>query len=223
MAVRLDESRGAILEDDARAGRDDPGAERPVDALDERDRGAVAVDGAQVGRPPTRKHRRARLERASGVDEPASFGEVRRVEQLVGQRPVRDVGVDVGEGELHRLDLRVEPRLEPVVERESEERRGSLPVRRELADLDPAVVVAERVDPLGAVRGEVVLLEPARCGDRLGDAAAVEGVRAVGGEESERRGEVGDREPLPQRGRGERDTFRARPLVRDAGGAGDAA
>ena len=40
-------------------------------------------------------------------------------------------------------------RLEPLVDAERQERRRALPVRRQLADLDSAVVESQRLDPLG--------------------------------------------------------------------------
>ena len=175
MAVVLDEAGRAVLEGDARPGRDDAGAERPVDALDQRDRHPVAVDGAEVGRAAPRQDRGLRVERTVGADERATRERgASGVEQGVRPRRVRDVGVGVGERELHRLDLRVQPRLEAVVQRQREERRGALPVRRQLAHLDAAVVVAQRLDPLRAVLREVVLGEPRRRGDRRRDLPAVE-------------------------------------------------
>ena len=82
VALVLDERRGAVLEDDARPRRDHARPERLVDALDERDRGAVRIDRAQVRRASPRQDGRSRVERSGLVDERAPYGEVGRVEQL---------------------------------------------------------------------------------------------------------------------------------------------
>jgi hypothetical protein len=101
----LHERRGSVLEDDARPRRDHSRPERLVDALDERDRGAVRIHRAQVRRASPWQDGRNRVERSALVHEGAPYGEMGRVEQLPRQRGVGDMRVDIRERELHRLDL----------------------------------------------------------------------------------------------------------------------
>src|SRR5262249_51745422 len=54
------EAAAAVLEQDAGARSDEPGAEAPVQALDERDGRPVAVDRAQVDGAAPERRRRAR-------------------------------------------------------------------------------------------------------------------------------------------------------------------
>ena len=51
-------------------------------------------------------------------------------------------------------------RLEPVVERQREQRRSALAVRRQLADLDPPIRAAQAAHPLRPVGEEILLGEP---------------------------------------------------------------
>ena len=88
----LDEARGAVLEREAGAGRDDAGAEALVDALNQRDRGAVTVDGAQVRGTATRSVVRRRVDGRVGTQQrpkvaPASRGEEVLRQRAVVQRP----------------------------------------------------------------------------------------------------------------------------------------
>ena len=78
--------------------------------------------------------------------------------------------------ELGRLDVAVQVAVEPLGDAEGHERGGALGVGRQLADLDAAIRAAQRRDPFGAVRGEVVLGEPARRGDGGGDRTLVDRV-----------------------------------------------
>ena len=111
--------------------------------------------------PPLRRLD-AEVERPIRPHERPAGGEPLVREEVVRQRAVVHERVRVGERELHRLDLEMRPRLEAVVERQREERRDALAVRRQLADLDPAVGAAQRLDPLRAVGEQVVLGEPRR-------------------------------------------------------------
>ena len=152
-----------------------------------------------------------------------ALGQVRRVEQQRRQRRIRDVRVDVGEGELHRLDLRVQRGLEPVVEPERDQRRRALAVRRQLAHLDTPVRQPQRLHPLGAVSRQVVLGQPARRRDRGRHLAAVEGVRALGREPAQRRRQLGQPVTAADPGRRPGSTLRQRPLVADPRRAGETA
>src|SRR4029079_12334963 len=102
--------RGTVLEDDARAGGDDPRAARLVEALDQRDGSALGVDRDEVRTSAARERRRRRVERARGIDERAPGGEVVGGEKRRGEGRVREMRARVGEGELHGLDLRMEAR-----------------------------------------------------------------------------------------------------------------
>ena len=148
------EARRPVLQDDAGARRDDARAEAVVEALDQRHRRAAAVDRAQIRRAAAGQ-RGARVEwRRPGARAPDGRPDAPR-RKVARQRAVMHGGARVVERELHRLDLRVQTRLETVVEREREQRRGALAVRRQLADLDTAVAVAAaaRPTPSGARPG----------------------------------------------------------------------
>src|SRR3989304_3550651 len=70
-------------------------------------------------------------------------------------------------------------------------RPGARPVRRQLADAPAAIVVAERLDPLRAVGGEILLREPAGGGDRARDLARVEAVGPALRDPPPRRAQLG--------------------------------
>ena len=114
----------------------------------------------------------------------------------------------------------MEARLEPVVQGECDQGSRSLPVRGQLADLDAAIVVAKRLDPLRAVIGEILLVQPRGGGDRRGDLSPVEGIRPVCREARERLCEVGDHESSSHPRGGERGSWRPGPLVGDPCRAG---
>ena len=130
--------------------------------------------------------------------------------------------VGVGQGELRRLELRVKAGLEPVVQGERDQSCSPLPVRGQLADLDAAIVVAKRLDPLRAVIGEVLLVQPRGGGDRRRNLPLVEGIRPVGREARERPSEVGNHESSSRPRGWERGSGRSGPLVGDPCRAGDA-
>ncbi len=78
---------------------------------------------------------------------------------------IRHVLVDVGERELHRLDLQVQAvggihgdraKVEVLEYAERHLRRDALPVGRNLVQRVAAVVLGERLDPVDGVRGEVI-------------------------------------------------------------------
>ena len=172
------EPGAAVLEHHPGPRRDDPGAERLVDALDERDGHAVPVHHAEVGGAAARQAR-PEIERGIRPHERATGGQPLLGEGVGWQRAVVDERVGVGERELHRLDLEVRARLETVVQRQREQRRNPLAVRRQLAHLDAAVAPAQRLDPLGGMGAEIVLGEPGRRRDRRRDLALVERIRPL--------------------------------------------
>ena len=120
--------------------------------------------------------------RAVATDQLRALGQVGRVEQLRGRdRHVAEVGdmrVDVGERDLHRLDLQV-PALGGVgVERgdvevledaERDQRGDPLAVRRDLVQAVAAIVHADGVDPVDRVAGEVGRAHRAAVRRRVGD------------------------------------------------------
>ena len=91
------------------------------------------------------------------------------------------------ERELGRLDVAVQVAVELLGDPEGHERGRALRVGRQLADLDAAVRAAQRRHPFGAMRGEVVLGEPARGGDGRGDRARVDRVGPAIGDRLQRR------------------------------------
>ena len=203
------EARGPVLQDDAGALRQHAGAEQLEEALDVGDGRPVLVDDAQVGGVRRRPGARGVVERAVGGDQRAPARQVLGVEQERRQRPVEDVAAGVGERQLHRLDLGVQPAdqvvaLEPVVDPEGHQRGGARAVRRQLADLEPAVGAAQRLDPLAAVGRQVLDVEPGGRRDRLGDGPLVEARRALLGDPPERAAEVRQRVALARARRGPR-------------------
>ena len=122
---------------------------------------AILVDGAQVGRVRIGHGARDVIGGRGARDQLPPRRELLRIEQEGRQRPVEDVAARVCERELHRLDLRVQPAdgilaLEPVVDAERHERGAAGAVRRNLADLEAAVGEAHGLDPLAAMRREVL-------------------------------------------------------------------
>ena len=112
---------------------------------------------------------------------------------------VGDASVALAPGHLDRLDLGVEAsdrRVHRPVKRrqdvERHERRDALRVRRDRGDLDAVVGRGDRLDPVAAVRGDVVGGHHAACrldgpGDLLADRPAVVGVPPAVGEGAKRR------------------------------------
>ena len=89
----------------------------------------------------------------------------------------------------------------PSRQAERDQRRGALPVRRQLAHLDAAVARAQRLDPLRTVRAEILDGQPRRGGDRLGHLAGIEARGAVALDQPQRAREVGQCVDLPDPGR----------------------
>ena len=120
------------------------------------------------------------------------------------------------ERELGRLDVAVQVAVELLGDGEGHERGRALGVGRQLADLDAAIRAPQRRDPFGAVRGEVVLGEPARLRDGGGDRAAVDRVGPVIGDRLQGRREVGQAVALAgARRRPRRPRLRAAPVLGD--------
>ena len=215
------EPGAAVLEHHAGRRRDDPGAERLIDALDKGYRHAIPIHHAQVGGAAARQ---ARPEIKHGIRpyERATGGQALLGEGVGWQRPVADECVGVVEGELHRLDLEVRAFLEPLVQGQREQRRDPLAVRWQLAYLDTVVAPAERLDPLGSMGAEVVLGQPTRCRDRRRDLTLVERGRPLRRNPLQGGGELGKLVPLADRGRRPRGVCRPSPLVGDPRRAHDA-
>src|SRR5947207_9361652 len=100
-AARYDRSRdreggAAVLEDDAGSGRDDPGSEALVQALDEGHGHAVAVDRAEVDGAARGLGDRCR---------PRTRIQIRPCDQLAQVRAVPNAPKRVLESEPHRPDL----------------------------------------------------------------------------------------------------------------------
>ena len=129
------------------------------------------------------------------MDQAGPQGQVARRQQLRGADDahgvrVGDVGLEVGEGELHRLDLQVvgqggvQPGALQVQRGQHAQRhqgRDALAAGPDLVQPQPAVVHRQRRDPVACVRREVLLVDQAAggarvVGDGLREAAPVEGV-----------------------------------------------
>ena len=133
-------------------------------------------------------------------------------------------GPRVLERELHRLDLRVQARVEAVVESEGEERCDALPVRRQLAHLDPPVVrtAAARPTRSGAPPGPPrrASTRP-RSPTRPGPRTARQGLRPRS--DAGLRRDPAGRSVCADARRGPRRALGCGPLVPDARGADDSA
>ena len=99
---------------------------------------------------------------------PAPLLDVVRRQQSRHVGAVADVPAGVLEREGGTPDLVGQVRGQPLEQRERLEGGDPLRRRRQLDDFVAAIAGRERLDPGGAVRGEVLLLEPARCADRRG-------------------------------------------------------
>ena len=132
------------------------------------------------------------------------------------------VRVGVRKRELHRLDLEVRPSLETFVERQGEQRRNALAVRRQLAHLDAAVAPPQRLDPLGGMGVQVVLGEPGCGRNRRRDLALVERIRPLRRDPPQGAGEVGKLVALPGCRRGPGRADGPRPLIGNPRRADDA-
>ena len=108
------------------------------------------------------------------------------------------------------------PRLETLIERKSQECRCTLAVRRQLADLDPAILAAEWLHPLGPVRKQIILSEPGGRRDRRCDLTYIERIRPLLRDPPERECEVGEPVALPGSRRRQRRQRSASPLVSDS-------
>ena len=124
-------------------------------------------------------------------------------------------GARICEGELHRLDLRVQLGLETLIEGERKEGGNALAIWWELADIDAPEATNQRLDPLRPMLREVVHGQPARLGDRGCDLAAVQRVGTFGCDPRERCSELGKGIPLAGVRRRERRQVGDAPLVSD--------
>ena len=199
------EERAAILEEHTGVPGDDARTELVIEALDHRHRVAAGVGGHDRDGVP--------LAWASGHGsggaprDPASPArETLRVETPVDRHRdcdrIGEVAVSILEGELRCLNEHVD--VVGVVEGgdvealdQREDREGGEPLGRwrEAHDLTAAIGHADRVAPVGAVRGEVVERQwTADAGRRVRDAACerapVEFLRTVGRDGLQRSGQV---------------------------------
>ncbi len=204
----------AVLHRHAPARNDDARAETHVVALDEAHHHAALVGGAQVDRAAARRVAGREHLRARRVDQLRPAREIVRVEHLLGAQThaarIGGVRVDVGERELHRLDLQVlrfgavdRQRLDVEVAQDAErrQRRDALAVGRDLVQAVAVGVDADRLHPFRPVLGEVAhghgaAVLPRVRGRRGGDLAAVERGAARRGDRAQRSGRCGKGEAL---------------------------
>ena len=221
--VRLVEREqcAAVVQREAGAGRDDRGAEPFVDALDQRDDVAVAVDDGEVDRVVARRIGQAvKGGRAHVVRRTAGTNlrcaplrmwlvEHRRDRRLREAR-VADVAQHVRVGELLRLDHHVQRAgaVEAVLAQrkllhqvEHHQRRDPLRVRRQLVDRPAAIGRRDRLDPFGRelleiAGGHRAALLVRNRQDGVGCGSLVEACSAVRGDAAQRCREVGVAEEL---------------------------
>ena len=112
--------------------------------------------------------------------------------------------ISLGKRQLLRLDLKVDsvwippthlPELVPLEDVEADQRSEALRVRRRLVNGVPLVLGPQRLPPIGAMSGQIVMGEPPlkRLGERddgLGDGTLVKGVAATGRDLCQRPSEI---------------------------------
>ncbi len=213
------ESGAAILQADAGAGHHDAGAEAHVIGLDERKHHPFLVGGGEVDGAALLRHARPHDLGAFHVDRFGALREIGVVEELrvrhFHRRRIGHVAPGVGEPELHRLDLQMKTiggvdrqrgHVEVTQDAQRDERRDSLAIGRHLMKVVAAVLDRDRVDPVGAVRGEILLGHRPVVGtagerDALGDRAAIEALALGRGDVLERFGLLRTVEALARIGR----------------------
>ena len=210
----------AVLEHDSGAGRHDERAEADVEALDQRARVALLVHRTQVDRASALEWPGRRRACPRGIDQLAPRGEVVVVEVALGQWPVVDVPLRVGERQLHRLGLEVHAIeraaarvVEPREDAQRLQRRHALAVGRNLAHVHAAVVLAQRLDPFGVRHVEVVLHQRRDLADRVRHRAAIEAVGPVARDSAQRRRKLGKPDELTCAGRREEQAARLLELL----------
>ncbi len=213
------EEGASVLHQDPGVAGDEGRTEIVVRRLDLGDGEAVIVDDAEidgvaarsvpVGFRPEPEPRLDCVQCSPWIDELATLGGVLLVEEPV-QRDVDELRIGqpliaVGESDLHGLyDVVVvvgrpfppTPDIEAFEQIQNLERGEALGGGWHLEGLVAAVCRADRIDPLGAVLGEVFgaqrrALRFERTADATGDVALVEGSGAVGRDRFERTGQVG--------------------------------
>ena len=198
----------AVLHRQAQAGHDHAGTEPHVVALDEAHHHAALVSRCEVDRAaaPVRIAGLARFERlrATRVDQAGTRRQVGLVEQVLHAhehpRGVGDLSIDVGEGQLHRLDLQMlgcravdleTGQVEVLEDAQRHQGGDALPVRRDLVQRVAAVTARDRRDPVGAVgrqigHGEGATVLAGVVGHGLCQITAVEGFAAGFGDAPQR-------------------------------------
>jgi hypothetical protein len=155
----------AVLQADAEVWLDTARAEAHVVALDEAHHHAVFVGGGQVDRAALDRIARAEVLRLLQVDQLRPAGQVGAIEHLIDadfhRRGLGHEAVNVGEGQLHGLDLQVlrvdavhgqACHIEMAQNAQSDQRGDALPVGWNLVQRIAAVVLRDGLDPLGLVR-----------------------------------------------------------------------
>ena len=154
---------GAVLQRNAGARHDDARAEAGVVRLDQRHHHAGLVGGAEIDRAAVLGHAGAEVLGLLRIDQLGAALEVALVEHLLRRHlheaRVGDVAIDVGEGELHRLDAQmrhlgavgiVAGDVEVLEDAERHAGGDALTRRRDLVQRRAAIGEADRIDPVGA-------------------------------------------------------------------------
>ncbi len=220
-ALRIERKAvAAVLHRQAPTRHHDAGAKAHVVALDEAHHHAALVGGGKVDRAAARRVAVAEALRPLRIDELRPCREIRLVEHLRAAQPhaaaqVGDMLVDIGEGQLHRLDLqmlrlgavdRQRADVEVAQDAERNQRRDALAIGRNLVQAMTPDVEADRVDPFRLVGGEIGQRHRTAVAgrvrrDRLRDLAAIEGLALARGDGAQgtRRGR--ESEPFADLGR----------------------
>ena len=162
------EAVASVLQAQAVARHDHARTKAHVIALDEADHHAAGIGGTQVDGAALGLVARAVVLGAQRVDQLGAAGQVGVVQHLGGAQAhgarLGHVLVDVGKGQLHGFDLQVLARhaihrqrrhVEVLQDPQCNECGDALPVGRNFVHRVAAVVLLNRLDPLGPVGREV--------------------------------------------------------------------
>ena len=158
----------------------------------------LLVRGGEIDGAAGRRRAVPEVLRAVAIDQARARREIAAIEQLrrchSHRRRVAHVAIDIGEGELHRLDLqmlrrdrvdRLRAEIEILEDAERHQRRDALAVGRNLVDRIAVVIVRQRRYPVAAMRIEIGerVGAPVRArmrDHRFGQLAAIERLAAAG-------------------------------------------
>ena len=177
--IRLDhEARAAIVQHDAGLLGADAGAECAVERVDERHRGAVAVDHREIDRVAAGRRRLRQRHALVGIEQAAELLREALVEQardrLAHDRPDRRCACRASRTRAARPRARDAAAPAPIgssfaeielLEDVQQHQRGQpLPVRRQFDHVEPAIVRADRRDDFALVARQILGREQSALG-----------------------------------------------------------